>query len=85
MYGRYPPGNHRNPYPATPAYKVTGEAVRFYPHPGLAFFQGFQSQPHNHGHGFITNCIHHISNNNTPAVENPAYLSNKSRTYSFLL
>ena len=28
MYGRYPPGNHRNPYPATPAYKVTGEAVQ---------------------------------------------------------
>ena len=67
MYGRYPPGNHRNPYPATPAYKVTGEAVRiFYPHPGLAFFQGFQKvSPIIRAMVLLSNCISHISNNNT--------------------
>lgn len=46
MYGRYPPGNHRNPYPATPAYKVTGEAVRIFIRIRvLLFFHGFKSAP----------------------------------------
>lgn len=41
MYGRYPPGNHRNPYPATPAYKVTGEAVRIFIRIRVLRFSGF--------------------------------------------
>lgn len=66
MYGRYPPGNHRNPYPATPAYKVTGEAVRIFIRIRvLRFFRVSKVSPIIRAMVLLSNCISHISNNNT--------------------